>query len=286
MTDQPILEPIDERHIDFYGDDVLAVLVPVEAEPTIYVPIRPICDYLGLSWSGQRERTMRDPVLSEAVRFVRVTRTNSKGGNPEVLALPLDMLPGWLFGISAARVREALRDKIIRYQRDCFRVLWETFRHDILPPSHGATAIAPVGPSGAELAYEIATAVQHLARQQMELEQRLGGRIDHVDHRVDAVARWAGQMERRVSSLEVHLNAEEQITEAQAGELALAVKAVGQVLSGPDRTKNGYQLVYGELYRRYRISSYKNLPQGKFDEVMAWLHQWHTELTKDETHSG
>lgn len=85
MTDQPILEPIEERHIDFYGDDVTAVLVPAEAELQVYVPLRPICDYLGLSWSGQRERTMRDPVLADEVRFVRVTRTNSKGGNPEVL---------------------------------------------------------------------------------------------------------------------------------------------------------------------------------------------------------
>lgn len=38
-----------------------------------------------------------------------------------------------------------------------------------------------------------------------------------------------------------------QLAEAQAGELALAVKAVGQALSGPDRTKNGYPQVYAEL---------------------------------------
>jgi hypothetical protein len=97
---------------------------------------------------------------------------------------------------------------------------------------------------------------------------------------------FAGSTERRLSTLELHLNPHEQITEVQAGELALAVKAVGQVLSGPDRKKNGYQLVYSELYRRYRISSYKNLPQGKFDEVMTWLHQWHTELTGDEADHG
>src|SRR3712207_9263886 len=93
-------------------------------------------------------------------------------GNPELVALPLDMLPGWLFGISAARVREELRDKIIRYQRDCFRVLWDTFRHEIVPPAP-ATVPVPVERSGAEIAYEMATAIQHLARQQMEMEQRL-----------------------------------------------------------------------------------------------------------------
>jgi hypothetical protein len=162
MGDQPILEPIEERHIDFYGDDVTAVLVPTEAAPQIYVPVRALCDYLGLSWSGQRERILRDPVLSEAVHSVRVTRTER--GERDVLALPLDLLPGWLFGISAARVREELRDKIIRYQRECFRVLWDAFKQDILPSAHTPQPIVPTERPGAEIAYEIATAVQHLAR--------------------------------------------------------------------------------------------------------------------------
>lgn len=273
MTDQPILEPIDERHIDFYGDDVTAVLVPAEAEPQVFVPLRPICDYLGLSWSGQRERTMRDPVLADEVRFVRVTRTNSKGGNPDVLALPLDKLPGWLFGISAARVREELRDKIIRYQRDCFRVLWDTFRHEIVPLAP-ATMPVPAERSGAEIAYEMATAIQHLARQQMEMEQRLGGRMD-------SMARWATQVERRISSLELQINPEETITEAQANEIALAVKTVAAALEASGAIKNGYQRVYAEVYRRERIGAYRNLPQGRYQAVLDWLHQWHQELTSE-----
>jgi hypothetical protein len=36
------------------------------------------------------------------------------------------------------------------------------------------------------------------------------------------------------------------------------------------------------MYRRYRITSYKNLPQDKFEDVMAWLHQWHQELTSSQ----
>jgi uncharacterized protein YqgV (UPF0045/DUF77 family) len=216
---------------------------------------------------------MRDPVLADEVRFVRVTRTNSKGGNPDVLALPLDKLPGWLFGISAARVREELRDKIIRYQRDCFRVLWDTFRHEIVPLAP-ATMPVPAERSGAEIAYEMATAIQHLARQQMEMEQRLGGRMD-------SMARWATQVERRISSLEVQINPEETITEAQANEIALAVKTVAAALEASGAIKNGYQRVYAEVYRRERIGAYRNLPQGRYQAVLDWLHQWHQELTSE-----
>jgi uncharacterized protein YqgV (UPF0045/DUF77 family) len=274
MADQPILEPIDERHIDFYGDDVTAVLVPAAGEPQVYVPLRPICDYLGLSWSGQRERTMRDSVLADEVRFVRVTRTNSKGGNPEVLALPLDKLPGWLFGITTARItNDAVRRKLDVYRRDCFRILWDAFKHEILPTAP-ATVPVPIERSGAEIAYEMATAIQHLARQQMEMEQRLGGRMD-------SMARWATQVERRISSLELQINPEETITEAQANEIALAVKTVAAALEASGAIKNGYQRVYAEVYRRERIGAYRNLPQGRYQAVLDWLHQWHQEVAGD-----
>lgn len=48
-------------------------------------------------------------MLSEAIRFARVTRTNPAGGRTELLGLPLEYLNGWLFGINTGRVREELR---------------------------------------------------------------------------------------------------------------------------------------------------------------------------------
>jgi hypothetical protein len=82
-----------------------------------------------------------------------------------------------------------------------------------------------------------------------------------------------GDHARRLEALEVRLDPKQVLTEEQAAELALAVKTVGQRLaSAGDR--QGYAKVYSELYRRYRVSSYKNLPQGKFAEVLAWLAGW------------
>src|SRR5215203_2662771 len=109
-TTQAAIVPVREQTVDFYGDSIMAALGP---EEVIYVPLRPLCDYLGLSWAGQRERTLRHPVLTNAVQYVRITRTPS-GGPQTTLCLPLDLLPGWLFGISAERVKSELREKIIR----------------------------------------------------------------------------------------------------------------------------------------------------------------------------
>jgi hypothetical protein len=127
MPDEKVLIPIEEQTIDFYGNSIPTALVNVDGRTMRYVPLRPICEYLGLSWSGQRERIMRDPVLSEEARFVRVTRTTATGGIPDSLCLPVEFLNGWLFGINASRVKAELQETVIRYQRDCYRVLREAF---------------------------------------------------------------------------------------------------------------------------------------------------------------
>jgi P22_AR N-terminal domain/ORF6C domain len=276
MSEQALI-PIEVREVEFYGDQIAGALVRVGDEAQVYVPVRPICDYLGLSWSGQRERIMRDEVLAEAVQFVRVTRTNTseRRGDPDVLCLPLELLPGFLFGVNTARVKDALKEKIIRYRRECYRYLWDAFKHDILPASE--LAPSTTGRSGAELAYEIATAVQHLARQQMEIEQRLGGRID-------TMARWAKRTDERITTLELRLaEDEEQISEAQAAELALAVKTVANALAQQGAT-NSYGQVYGQLYRKFAITSYKSLPRRRLQEALEWLRGWYQEIEDQGSH--
>jgi hypothetical protein len=277
---QQTIIPIEKREVDFYGDMLIGVLIQKanDLEPEIYIPVRPICGYLGLAWTGQLQRMKRDEVLNEALAFVRITRTNSatgsSRGDPDVQCLPLRLLPGWLFGISADRVKPEVREKIIRYRRECYQILWNAFRHDIMSPVE--VTPARTGQSGAQIAYEIATAVQHLAQQQMEQEQRLAA-IEDSQQRARS---WARSVNTRLNSLEIQLTPAANISQEQAGDLALAVKNVGNALERQgDGKGNGYQRVYGELYRRYSISSYKSLPREKFDEVMTWLKQWFDDIS-------
>ena len=99
MPDSTALLPTETRSIDFYGDEVLGALVRVDSEICVYIPLRPLCDYLRLDWSSQRKRINRDEVLRTEVRGV-VIMTTPLGGRQEMLCLPLDILPGWLFGIT------------------------------------------------------------------------------------------------------------------------------------------------------------------------------------------
>lgn len=116
MTEKKVLVPIEQKQVLFYDDEITAVLVQEAGQQHVYVPVRPICEFMGLSWTGQVDRINRDPVLSEVKRGVRVTRIpGAGGGSQEMLCLPLEYLNGWLFGITASRVKDEIRDRLIRY---------------------------------------------------------------------------------------------------------------------------------------------------------------------------
>ncbi len=263
-------EHLMQKSVMFYGDEIIAVQEP--GSGVIYVPVGRLCDNLGIQRRNQMDRLRDHEVLSQGLATVTI---GTAGGPQDAECLRLDLIPLWLTTINPKRVSEPVRAKLVRYQIEAASVLWAAFRNDILP----ATELAQQRPrSGAEIALDIATAIQHLAQQQLEIERSLDGMHGRMDGMARFLRDFAQSTDSRLSALELRLDPEATISEEQAAELALAVKAAGQALSGKDRKQNGYQLVYGELYRRYRISSYKNLPRGKYAEVMDWLHHWHAEL--------
>jgi len=277
--------PRTEQVVDFYGDGIPVAATP-DGEP--YVALRPITDHLGLDPRSQRRRAQVDPVIAPRLRTL--TLTAADGRRRDLLCLPLDLLPGYLFGIDTRRVKPALVDKLNRYRSDCFRVLWEAFRgeawvmRDVVVPSTPADTAEP-GVSGAALALEIATAVQHLARQQLDMEQRLADVAGTQTVMADYVRGFIIETNHRLTALERATATEATLTEAQAAEVALAVKAVGQALQAAGN-REGYAQVYSALYRRYRVSAYKSLPARSYDEVMDWLHRWYLEAAPPDASGG
>lgn len=259
------LVSIEQREITFYDDEIIAVKA---ADGEVYVPIRPLCDLLGISWSGQSERIKRDAVLSDAAQFVRVTRTNSKGGNPNVMALPLPMLHGWLFGINARRVKEEIREKLVRYQRECYAVLSDAFLENKVtarPDSDIEELLNTDSP--AAQAYKMIMAMAQMARQQLLMEKRIEVTeqgIGALDTRVQILEARGGDMSR-------------QIDNAQASSISQAVKAIAIEL-GKRSNSNEFGGVYGELYRRYEVTSYRELPAVRYAEAMAFLRDWYASL--------
>lgn len=86
---------------------------------------------------------------------------------------------------------------------------------------------------------------------------------------------------QRLEAIESQLGAGHAITPDQATSISQAVKAVAGEL-GKRTGRNEYGGVYGELYRRYRIPSYRELPASKYDDAIKWLGAWFQDLTGEE----
>jgi hypothetical protein len=72
------------------------------------------------------------------------------------------------------------------------------------------------------------------------------------------------------------------VSDEQASQISQAVKAVAMAFS-KQTGRNEYGGVYGELYRRFGITSYKLLPARRFQEAMDWLSEWYQSITDEET---
>ena len=262
MTERTLV-PVEQKTIFFYEDEITAVRT---GDNRVFVPIRPIVERLGLSWSGQRERINRDRVLSEETATVRVTRTEGdRQIARELLCIPLDYLSGFLFGISADRVKVQYQEDVIRYQRECYKVLSEALSEGRLTVDVPFDDLLQTADPGAVQAYQIAQAVMRLARNQILLESRLAGRLDNH--------------EGRLVTLEAQLaDTGRNVTPDQASQLSQAVKAVAIEL-GKKSGRNEFGAIYGELYRKFGITSYKMLPAGRFEEAMKFLTDWHESVT-------
>lgn len=281
MTSEPaaVLIPMEERAVDFHGDRVTAAFV---SAGEIYVPIRPIAEALGLAWGSQNNRIQRDEVLARRVR--KVVMHGADGKAREMVCLPLDLLAGWLFGVTTSKVRPELREKLTRYREECFRVLWEAFRDRLAVVD--PRLIAREDEVIAELQHiaEMGRAITRLAEQQIELQrqqQHLGQRLDRAGQVVRVVQGEIATLHGDVADIQIRLEVLEEtvrpgapITKAQAAEVSQRVKALAELLTGLEKGKNFYQGIFGELYRRFRVTSYTEIPQGLYADVLAFLDDW------------
>lgn len=280
--EQTDLVPQEKRTIDFYGDEIVAFLVQHGSEPRIYVPVRPLCGYMGLTWGSQYNRIKRDEILAGCV-FMMKTQVPGDSQVREHVCLPLDVLPGWLFGITTSRVKPDLQAKIRRYREECFRVLWETFAPRMVEHRTAIERFTPATESEQSLfelqrIAEMGRAIASLAEQQIELQRQqdaLVGRVDRAAHVVRGIQGDVADIQVRLGSLEETLHPAAYITDEQATEVSNQVKALAKLLTGSEQGKNHYQGIFGELYRRFGVSSYKLIRQEQFAAVLAFLADWH-----------
>ena len=256
MSDDLIVT--EQRVVEFYGDSLSAVRVE---DGRIYVSFSQVCEALGVDTRTQRRRLQEHDILSDGLAQGTLP---TPGGPQRMYLMRVDLVPLWLAGIRAGAVREELRAKLLRFQREAATVLWEAFQEGRLTTADPADLFAGASPDSVQ-AYQLAQAVLHLARNQILLEQRLSGRIEAVESRLETVEEALTPSSRYV-------------TPDQASQISQAVKAVALAI-GKKSSRNEFGAVYGELYRKFGITGYKQLPARRFQEAIRFLTEWHENVT-------
>jgi len=115
-------EPVQ---IEFYGDYLTAVF---DGE-TVWVAVKPIIENLGLAWQPQHRKILEDPVLSQTITEKVIVAKDGK--KRMMLCLPLEYINGLLFKINPNKIpNPQVREKVIRYQKECYKALFEYFIAD------------------------------------------------------------------------------------------------------------------------------------------------------------
>lgn len=254
---------IEQRDVILYDDQVTAVRAN---NNHIYVSIRHMCDALGIDRRGQMRRIRDNAILAEGYTRGGLNSPPSPegrgGGIQEAALLRVDLIPLWLSGISPNRVKEDIQEKLMLFQRRAAKVLWEAFQSGELTADSTFDDLLTQDTPEVQ-AYKMLQGMLQLARNQIIIRSQL------EEH------------ENRLEAIEAQLSSPEHtLTQTQAMQISQAVKAVAIEL-GKQTKRNEFGGVYGEMYRKFEVTSYKALPAAKFEECLAWLTEWHQTLVGD-----
>lgn len=251
------LVAIEQKEVEFYGDELTAVKAD---DGRVYASLRHLCQALSIDIQGQQQRITRHAILN---RGLMVCKIHTIQGERDAYVLRADLVPLWLSGIRSSAVNAEARPKLERFQQEAATVLWEAFQEGRLTADATFDDLLEQD-SEAVQAYKMLSAMVKLARQQIILENRVVS------------------IEERLEDVEAKLSPPKHaVTNEQASQISQAVKAVG-LAYGKKTGRNEFGAVYGELYRKFEVTSYKLIPAVKFEAVMHWLSDWYQSLTNED----
>lgn len=97
----------------------------VATSDELLIPIKPICEALGVDYKAQFDKIKEDEDLSSTM--VLNTIVASDGKNREMSCLPLEFIFGWLFTINPRNVKPEVQGAVRAYRMECYRALYRHF---------------------------------------------------------------------------------------------------------------------------------------------------------------
>lgn len=89
------------------------------------VPIKPICEALGVDFSRQKDKIEKDEILGSTVGLRPTVAADGK--ERKMFCIPFKFVFGWLFTINPANVKEEAREAVLTYKLACYEALYQSF---------------------------------------------------------------------------------------------------------------------------------------------------------------
>jgi hypothetical protein len=168
-------------------------------------------------------------------------------------------------------VKEEVRERLIRYQEECYQVLRDAF----LGPEPLPEDMSPHEAALVQIR-EMGLAIARMAEQQMEIERRTTA----TEERLERAARYMGSLTSEV--LERRLAPGEELTKEQAFEIKERVTRIALEMAKHDPGKSHFAEVYRSLSLQTKRTSYKDIPQSAYENAIAFLDEWLITLQTEE----
>lgn len=280
---------LDQKVVPFMGDDLVAAMT---TQGDIYISLPGMCAALGLDARGQLQRLRRTEVLARGLGRIPL---NTVRGRQVTYCLRLDKLGLWLAGIETTRIKPEFRAKIIAYQEELAPVAMRVF---LRVAGLSTVDTVPAGdPRVTALAeqYDAVMDVARFLREHLDAilatTEQVSGLALRLDQAVQLLESLAEQ-QQTLAAQQQALTADQQALAAQQANAETRLARVDartqhltpahqrQVQTFVERMVREtqqqpgpltYAIIYGRLKSRFQVGTYSEVPDEKFDELMAYL---------------
>jgi P22_AR N-terminal domain/ORF6C domain len=244
--------PVPERYtrFDFAGGELIAVF---RSEEGMAIPVRLVCERLGLDLNGQSRRLRKHPVLRQGLRKDRVPLGDRM---QEIMVILHKYIPFWLATIDPNAVDEEYRGALILYQTELVDVLAALYLRQ------SGQAVTPERRQIIQLAEDI----RLLLAAQRDQEKRL----DAAEERLTVVEGVVDDLRQFIP-----------VTPAQAEFLLRSLKRLGAHYEQRHKRK-----IYDMLFARFKadlgIQRYDALPSAAYEQALQWIENRAREYLPDD----
>jgi hypothetical protein len=243
MSDSNLPVPQRYTRLDFAGSELIAVFRPDEG---MAIPVRLVCERLGLDLGAQSRRLRKHPVLSKGLRKDRVPIGDRM---IDIVVILHKYIPFWLASISPDQVATDVQEALVLYQTELVDLLAAIYLRQ----------------SGQYAAPEQRQMIQ-LAE---DIRQILANQRDHED-RLTVI-------EAVVEDLRQYIP----VTPAQAEFLLRSLKRLGARYE--KRTgKRIYDMLMARFKAELGAQRYDALPAAAYEKALAWIEDRAREYLPDD----